>query len=189
MKLFIKNMVCSRCISAVENIFSEAGISFSAVTLGEIETEKGLSANELQQLDRLLQQSGFKRLEDRAKQEIGKVKKAIITKIDTLDISEDFILSNFVSENLHKDYSSISKNFSQHENVTLEQYFILQKIEKVKELLSYDEFSLTEISVKLGYRSVQHLSSQFKTITGFTPSVFKKLKEKNRIALDKVEIL
>jgi len=102
------------------------------------------------------------------------------------NIPEDFILSKWISEKLNRDYSAVSKLFSQKENVTLEQYFILQKIERVKEMLLYDEFSLTEISGKLGYKSVQHLSSQFKNVTGFTPSGFKKLKVKNRIPLDKI---
>lgn len=187
MKLFIKNMVCSRCINAVEKIFSEAGVVLLSLSLGEAETEKELSQNQLIALDSSLRKYGFERLTDRVQNEIEKVKKIVISKIDSLDISEDFRLSKFVAGSLHKDYSSISRNFSQHENITLEQYFILQKIEKVKELLSYDEFSLTEISIKLGYKSVQHLSSQFKTITGFTPSVFKSLKHKNRVSLDEVE--
>ena len=94
------------------------------------------------------------------------------------------MLSEFLSSKLHKDYSALSKTFSQNENITLEQFFILQKIEKVKELLLYNEFNLTEIAGKLGYKSVQHLSSQFRNTTGFTPTEFKKLKEHNRKALD-----
>ena len=96
------------------------------------------------------------------------------------------LLSKFLISELNKDYSSLSKTFSQNENITVEQFFILQKIEKVKELLLYNEFNLTEIAGKLGYKSVQHLSSQFKTITSFTPTEFKKLKVHNRKPLDKV---
>ena len=100
------------------------------------------------------------------------------------DIDEDFLLSKYLSEKLNKEYSSISKVFSQTENITLEQYFILQKIEKVKELLIYRELTLSQIADKLGYKTVQHLSQQFKKITGFSPSQFQELKEKKRLPID-----
>ena len=186
MKLYIKNMVCNRCITAVGNIFGDLNIAVSSIRLGEVETEDELSAKELQLLDTQLRAGGFELLEDSAKRQIEKTKTVIIKEINALDIPDDFVLSKFLSNQLHKEYSAVSKLFSQSENVTLEQYFILQKIEKVKELLLYNEFSLTEISAKLGYRSVQHLSSQFKSITGYTPSTFKKLKINNRIPLDKI---
>ena len=186
MKLYIKNMVCNRCIIAVERVFKDLSLEITAVALGEVETAEDLNSTELRKLDESLRESGFEILEDSAQQLIEKVKNEIILLVDGLDIPEDFILSKFISEKLHRDYSAVSKLFSQNENVTLEHYFILQKIEKVKELLLYDEFSLTEISGKLGYKSVQHLSSQFRNSTGFTPSGFKKLKVKNRIPLDKI---
>lgn len=186
MKLYIKNMVCNRCITAVERAFKDLNLEISTVALGEVETADDLDSAELRKLDESLRESGFQILEDSTQQLIEKVKNTVILLTDSLDIAEDFVLSRFISEKLHRDYSAVSKLFSQNENVTLEQYFILQKIEKVKELLLYDEFSLTEISGKLGYKSVQHLSSQFKNVTGFTPSGFKKLKVKNRIPLDKI---
>lgn len=179
-------MVCNRCNLAVEKIFNDLKIEISAVELGEVTTKHILNEKEIQNLDDHLRENGFQILNDSSKKLIEKIKKFIILKINSLDISEDFTLSKFLSEKIYKDYSAISKTFSQNENVTLEQYFILQKIEKVKELLLYDEFSLTEISQKLGYKSVQHLSSQFKNSTGFTPSEFKKLKQKNRISLDEI---
>ena len=187
MKISIKNMVCDRCILAVQNIFSDLEINISNINLGEIETVKELSQKQLTQLDDYLNKLGFQILEDSSKKQIEQIKKFIILKIQELDISEDFILSKFISEKLAKDYSLLSKHFSFHENVTLEHYFILQKIEKVKELLLYNEFSLTEISQQLGYKSVQHLSAQFKNSTGFTPSSFKNLKSKNRISIDQVQ--
>ena len=186
MKLYVKNMVCNRCIEAVERIFKDSNLKISSITLGEVETADELKTKDLGKLDESLREAGFQILENSAQQLIEKVKKSVIQLLDSLDIPEDFVLSRFMSEKLHRDYSAVSKLFSQNENVTLEQYFILQKIEKVKELLMYDEFSLTEISVKLGYKSVQHLSAQFKNITGFTPTGFKKLKVKNRIPLDQV---
>ncbi|KIA83409.1 AraC family transcriptional regulator [Kaistella solincola] len=186
MTVYIKNMVCNRCISAVEKVFNDLQVPVAAVHLGEVETTENLNKTEIQNLDQQLQKIGFQILEDASKKIIEKVKKVLIVKINELDISEDFVLSKFLAEKLLKDYSAISKTFSQNENVTLEQFFILQKIEKVKELLLYDEFSLTEISNKLGYKSVQHLSSQFKNTTGFTPSAFKTLKVKNRLPLDSI---
>ena len=186
MKIAIKNMVCNRCIAAVESMFEELKIDINQITLGEVETKNEISDKELQALSLKLKSTGFEILEDSTKKQFEKIKTLIIQIISGEDLSDDFILSEFLSSELHKDYSSISKLFSQNENVTLEQYFILQKIEKVKELLLYKEFNLTEISQKLGYKSVQHLSNQFKKITGFSPTQFLNSKEKKRIALDKV---
>lgn len=177
-------MVCNRCISAVENVFNTLSIETATIELGKIVTLKDLKKTELINLEESLQKIGFYILEDSSKRQIEEIKKIIILKINDLDIEEDFVLSKFISSQLAKDYSLLSKNFSLHENVTLEHYFILQKIEKAKELLLYNEFSLTEISHKLGYKSVQYLSSQFKNTTGFTPSIFKKLKSNQRISID-----
>ncbi|SFN38513.1 AraC-type DNA-binding protein [Chryseobacterium oleae] len=184
MKIFIKNMVCNRCISAVEKIFSEADVSVRSVTLGEVETETDIPAEKMLAVEKNLLETGFERIMDSTHQLVDKIKNKIILKISELDIDEDFLLSEFLSSKIHKDYSSLSKTFSQNENITLEQFFILHKIEKVKELLLYNEFTLTEIAGKLGYKSVQHLSSQFRNITGFTPTEFKKLKDHQRKTLD-----
>ncbi|KXH81025.1 helix-turn-helix domain-containing protein [Chryseobacterium kwangjuense] len=184
MKVFIKNMVCNRCISAVEKIFREADVPICSVKLGEVETETDIPVKKMQVLEESLVATGFERIKDSTQQLIDKIKNIIIIKISELDIDEDFLLSEFLSSKIHKDYSSLSKTFSQNENITLEQFFILHKIEKVKELLLYNEFTLTEIAGKLGYKSVQHLSSQFRNITGFTPTEFKKLKDHQRKTLD-----
>ena len=186
MKINIKNMVCDRCSAAVSTLFKDLKIPISALELGEVETVNVLSPSELSMLNVHLQKQGFELLEDPVKTQIEQIKKVIILKINELDIDEDFILSKFISNQFCKDYSLLSKTFSLNENVTLEQYFILQKIEKAKELLLYNEFTLTEISIKLGYKSVQHLSAQFKNTTGFSPTSFKKLKSKNRISLDQI---
>lgn len=184
MKIFIKNMVCSRCISAVETIFSDMDIKINSVILGEVETPSEVPENIMQSIEEKLLKTGFERIMDSTHQLVEKIKNLIIVKVSELDIDEDFLLSEFLSTKLHKDYSSLSKTFSQNENITLEQFFILQKIEKVKELLLYNEFNLTEIAGKLGYKSVQHLSTQFRNVTGFTPTEFKKLKDHHRKPLD-----
>ncbi|KMQ61480.1 AraC family transcriptional regulator [Chryseobacterium angstadtii] len=184
MKIFIKNMVCNRCIAAVEKIFSDEGLALHSVNLGEVETATEVPAEKMQSIERKLIETGFERIKDSAHQLVDKIKNMIIIKISELDIDENFLLSEFLSSKIYKDYSALSKTFSQNENITLEQFFILHKIEKVKELLLYNEFTLTEIAGKLGYKSVQHLSSQFRNITGFTPTEFKKLKVHQRKTLD-----
>ena len=186
MKIFVKNMVCNRCISAVESIFNDSNIAIKNIQLGEIESQNDLSDDVLQNLEKKLLSNGFERIKDSSHQMVEKIKNFIISNISELDIDEDFLLSEFLSSKMYKDYSILSKTFSQNESVTLEHYFILQKIEKVKELLLYNEFTLTEISGKLGYKSVQHLSTQFRSITGFTPTEFKKLKIHHRKPLDQI---
>ena len=186
MKILIKNMVCDRCISAVQNIFEKAEIAVTSIHLGEVETQFDISENTLADVENELEKIGFEILKDPSQQVIENIKNLIILKIGRLETDENFLLSNFLSNALHKDYSSLSKVFSQNENITLEQYYILQKIEKVKELLFNNDFTLTEIAVHMGYKSVQYLSSQFKNSTGFTPTEFKKLKISNRKPLDQV---
>lgn len=187
MKIFIKNMVCSRCIAAVDSIFNNMGIDVSQISLGEVETKNHLSDNTLRNLDLKLKSIGFEIVQGATQKLIEKIKTFVIQKVSEEDLPEDFVLSQFLSSALHRDYSALSKLFSQNENVTLEHYFILQKIEKVKELLLYRERNLTEISQKLGYKSVQHLSAQFRKITGFSPTQFLNSKERKRIALDKIQ--
>ena len=138
----------------------------------------------MQQLNTRLLQLGFEILDDQKQKQIEKIKSLLIKKVQSGQVEEHFSISAFLSNALHKDYSYISRLFSEVEGTTVEQYFILQKIEKVKELLVYGEENLSEISYRLGYSSVAHLSAQFKKITGFTPSQFKKLGSTQRKPLD-----
>ena len=177
-------MVCNRCVTAAEDVFRNSEIDFVSVNLGWVETSVEISKPELTKLNENLQKIGFEILEDASIKQIENIKKLILEKVQNLDIDEDFLLSIYLSDQLNKEYSSISKVFSQTENITLEQYFILQKIEKVKELLIYRELTLSQIADKLGYKTVQHLSQQFKKITGFSPSQFQELKEKKRRPID-----
>lgn len=179
-------MVCERCISAVLAIFEKEGIKVKSIRLGEVETESELSENNLHNIEKMLKEIGFEIIKSSSQQLIESIKNLIILKIGRLETDENFLLSNFLSNALHRDYSALSKAFSQNENMTLEQYYILQKIEKVKELLFNNDFTLTEIAIHMGYKSVQHLSSQFKNSTGYTPTEFKKLEVNKRKPLDHV---
>lgn len=180
-------MVCNRCILVVKQELGKLKLQANYVSLGEIELAKPASSKQLEELDKNLQQLGFELLDNQKQKQIEKVKTLLIKKVQTGDIEEHFSIIDFLSKSIHKDYSAISRLFSEVEGITIEQFFILQKIEKVKELLVYAELNLNEISYKLGYSSVAHLSTQFKKITGLTPSHFKKLGTTHRKSLDLVK--
>ena len=179
-------MVCQRCVTSVKHVFSEMGIELSGTELGEVETEKKVSAEELKQIDLKLRALGFELISSRTHKIIEDTKKLINEYIGLGIESQDVNLSAFISGRLNYDYSYISDMFSSVEGKTIEQYFILQRIEKVKELLVYDQLSLTEISYQTGFSSVHHLSAQFKKVTGLTPSHFKKIGAQKRIGIDAV---
>ena len=175
MKLYIKNMVCNRCVMVVKQKLEKMKLKIVNVSMGEVELVKPASAKQLSDISVRLQELGFELLEDQKQKQIEKIKTLLIKKTQSGDLEEHFSISGYLRKSLHKDYSSVSRLFSQVEGITIEQFFILQKIEKVKEWLVYGELSLNEISYKLGYSSVSHLSAQFKKITGLTPSDFKKM--------------
>jgi AraC family transcriptional regulator len=172
MKLYIKNMVCPRCVKAVEQIVTDAGGAPLHIQLGEIVLKEPLSMKQLESVGIQLKELGFELLDDNLQQQIDKIKSIIIEHIHYTE-DRKFIFSEVLAKELHKEYSVISKLFSETEGITIEQYVIHQKIEKVKELLAYNEMNLNEISFKLGYSSVAHLSAQFKKTTGLTPTQFK----------------
>jgi len=184
--LLIKNMVCNRCIMTVENILNQNRIPFSKVSLGEVELERKLSAEETKAIDADLQKVGFELIDKRVNKIIEDIKQAVLEYLNLGMDSQNLKLSGFITKNIPYDYSYLSDLFSSIEGRTIEQYFILQRIEKVKELLVYDQLSLTEISYQTGFSSVHHLSSQFKKVTGLTPSHFKKIGIERRKALDQL---
>jgi AraC-like DNA-binding protein/copper chaperone CopZ len=184
MNLYIKNMVCNRCIMVVKQELETLGLQPLHVSMGEAELKKQPTGKQMQQLNSRLLQLGFEILDDQKQKQIEKIKSLLIKKVQSGQVEEHFSIKAFLGNALHKDYSYISRLFSEVEGTTVEQYFILQKIEKVKELLVYGEENLSEISYRLGYSSVAHLSAQFKKITGFTPSQFKKLGSTQRKPLD-----
>ena len=186
MKLFIKNMVCPRCITSVEQILNELKIPFRLVQLGEAELAVALNNEQLEHLQSALEKQGFELLSSPASKIIEKIKHHLIAKIQK-GIEPHFSIQKFLSGIIFKDYSSISKLFSEVEGITIEQYFILQKIERAKELIIYNEQSLQQVSIELGYSSSQHLSAQFKRVTGMTPSQFKPIGSAMRKPIDKVK--
>jgi AraC family transcriptional regulator len=186
MKLFIKNMVCNRCILVVRQEFEKAGLKPTEVRMGEVELTQQPTARQLQEIDAALKNLGFEILDDQKKKQIERIKTLLIEKTQSGEIEEHFSLSGFLAGHLNKEYSQISRLFSEVEGITIEQFFILQKVEKVKELVAYNEMSLSEISWKLGYSSVAHLASQFKKITGLTTGHFKKKGGQHRKSLDSV---
>src|ERR1700730_11184241 len=178
--LYIKNMVCNRCITAVKLELEKLHLNPKEIILGEVELERSPNKKQSEQLNLRLKDLGFELLDDRKKKQIEVVKNLLIRKVQEGKMEEHFSLSEFLSESLNKDYTHITRLFSEVESITIEQFFILQKIEKVKEWLKYNEFTLSEIAWKLGYSSVAHLSSQFKKVTGLTPSEFKNLGGKRK---------
>jgi AraC family transcriptional regulator len=190
MTLFIKNMVCNRCVMVVKQELEKQGLHPQKVVLGEVSLEeKQLSDQQLSSLDSALYELGFERIDDRKARLIESLKNKVIQMIHHSDkVSMKFNWSTILADELHYEYNYLSNLFSSVEGITLEQYIIRQKIEKVKELLFYDELTLSEIAHRLGYSSVAHLSGQFKKVTGLTPSELKKSREidKNRKPLDSV---
>lgn len=184
--LHIKNMVCPRCITSVKNIFDEINVSFDKIELGEVILTETLSANKVFLLKGNLLKHGFELLEDKKDKIVESVKTHIIQLIKNPDFSHSTKLSSFLSKEIGYDYSHISSLFTESQNINIEKYVILQKIEYVKELLSYNELTLSEIADKLNYSSLAALSAQFKSITGITPSKFKLLDNPGRKSLDKL---
>lgn len=184
MKLYIKNMVCGRCERAVRFEFEKMTLPVISIKLGEVELSRELVGDERQKLAKSLKELGFELLEDKVSKTIEQIKNLIIQLVHYQKNPLKTNLSTHLSEKVRQDYSVISKLFSDVEGVTIEHYFIAQKIEKAKELLVYDELTLSEIAHALHYSNVAHLSNQFKKVTGFTPTQFKKTKAHLRKPLD-----
>ena len=180
MKLYIKNMVCSRCKLVVKSVFETIGINPISVELGEVELKNEIQESQKQELLDNLRSLGFDIIDDKKSKTIDKIKTLIIDLVQNKNNDLKSNLSKYLSQALHQDYNTLSNLFSEVENTTIEKYFINQKIEKVKELIVYDELSLSEIAYSLNYSSVSHLSNQFKKITGFSPTYFKNLKSTKR---------
>ena len=188
MELFVKNMVCDRCIGAVKQQLLTLSIPYENVILGEISLKEPISSEQFQLLEHELRNLGFELLHDRKASIISQIKSCIIKFIHGGNGEEaNKKLSVLLSEKLGADYNYLSSLFSSIEGITIEKYVILQRIERAKELLTYNELSLNEIADQLSYSSVQHLSQQFKKVTGLTPSQYKQsAREIGRQSLDEI---
>jgi len=186
--LLVKNMVCHRCLLAVEDVLTRSSIPFNKVITGEIHLPGKISQEQTGMLTAGLASIGLELIDNRMSGMIEKIKQLVIKKArNEVEGKESKTkLSVYLSQNLHHEYTYLSSFFSSIEGRTIENYFIEQRIEKVKELLVYKEMSLSEISYELEYSSVAHLSNQFKKITGLTPSHFKKVGSAKRKMLDQV---
>lgn len=186
MKIYIKNMVCNRCEMAVKNILEQMKIPLQSMQLGEVEILINLDETEKKMLSHHLNVLGFELLDDKVSKTIERIKNLIIDVVHYQNEKLKINLSSYIAEDLKQDYSALSNLFSETEGITIEHYFIAQKIEKAKELLIYNELSLSEIAFQLNYSSVAHLSNQFKKTTGITPTQFKQLKDKKRKQIDEL---
>lgn len=177
-------MVCGRCEMAVKLEIEKMNLSIISMKLGEVNLSDELTDDVVQVLSSNLEKLGFELLEDKFSKIIEQIKNLIVElvhyKKDQLKVN----LSTYLSDGLKQDYSTLSKLFSDKEGITIEHYFIAQKIEKVKELLVYDQLTLSEIAVTLNYSNVAHLSNQFKKVTGTTPTHFKNRKDNTRKKID-----
>lgn len=180
MKLYIKNMVCARCIMVVRNEIEKSGLQPVQIELGEVELKDELDKAGLEKLDKQLRQFGFELIDDRKSRTIEKIKNLIVDLVHYSDGETNINLSAYIASKVNQEYNYLSNLFSEIEGTTIEKYFIAQKIERIKELLVYDELSISEIAYKMGYSSVAYLSNQFKKHTGLTPSYYKSLKEHKR---------
>jgi AraC family transcriptional regulator len=186
--VLVKNMVCHRCILAVEDILKKTDIPFQQVITGEIHLRDHLTVQQNNMLEAGLAKIGLELIDNRMSGLIERIKQLVIKKarneVDENDMK--LKLSSFLSRSLHHEYTYLSSFFSSVEGRTIENYFIEQRIEKVKELLVYKEMNLSEIAFEMEYSSVAHLSNQFKKITGLTPSHFKEVGSNRRKLLDQV---
>lgn len=186
MKLYIKFMVSLRCKMVVKDILEQVGIPYLSVELGEVNTCEELTAEQLKLLKERLKCADLELMDDKKAQLIEKIKGVIIEMIHYDEELPKVKFSVYLSKKLNHNYTYLANLFSETEGTTIEHFMILHKIEKVKELIMYNDLNLSEIAWKLHYSSVAHLSHQFKKVTGLTPSFFKKLKNQKRKSINDV---
>ncbi len=186
MNIYIKNMVCIRCQMVVKTELEKIGLHYASVKIGEAEIIGDIQPEQLKQLGIALKKSGLLLMDNKKSILVEKIKNAIIELVHYTEEQIKVNLSDYLSEKLNYDYTYLANLFSEVKGITIEKFYLTHKIERVKELIVYDELNLTEIAYKMHYSSVAHLSNQFKKITGLTPSHFKKLKNKRRDTLENV---
>ncbi len=186
--LLIRNMVCPRCVRVVREELSGLGLDVRSVALGEVVVSGKPEDLPMAEIGRVLEENGFELIKDKRVRLIEQVKHAALSLVHN-DYEKSPIRlkdSEFIAREVGHEYASLSSLFSSVEGITIEHFIILQRIEHVKELLRYGEMTLSEISYRLGYSSVQHLSNQFKSVTGMTPTAFKSLGKNQRKPIDRI---
>lgn len=185
-QLSIKNIVCPRCIQSVQDLLETLNIDYDSVQLGAITVPAPLAASTHTALAKGLLERGFELLEDRESQLVNRIKSQLVDWVHYQNDGPPLNLSDRLAKALHKDYSTLSKTFSQHQGMTIEQYWTRQRIERAKELLCYGEQPVGTIALELGYSSTAHFSNQFKKHTGYSPSAYQKHNNNDRQFLDNV---
>jgi AraC-like DNA-binding protein len=186
MKLYIKYMVSNRCKMAVKEELKKLGLHFIVVDLGEVEIMETISLDQREKLKVSLLDSGLELMDDKRAVLIEKIKNTIIEMIHHSDEMIKTNFSDYLSAKLNHDYTYLANLFSEVQGTTIEHFIINHKIERIKELIIYDELNITEIAWKMNYSSVAHLSNQFKKVTGLSPSHFKQLKDKRRSQIEDI---
>jgi len=181
-------MVSNRCKIAVKEELRKLGLHFIVVDLGEVEIMENISAEQREQMKAALLISGFELMDDKKAILIEKIKIAVIELVHHSDENIKINFSDFLSEKLNHNYTYLANLFSEVQGTSIEHFIIAHKIERIKELIIYDELNITEIAWKMNYSSVAHLSNQFKKVTGLTPSHFRQLKDKRRISIEDIGI-
>lgn len=185
--LFVKNMVCDRCIMIVKQQLESFGLEVNEISLGKVAVTPEPTAEQLFEIADALQGLGFELLDKEKDQLVEQIKNQVIELVHYSDLNDvKNSLTQALADRMNKDYAYLSRQFSEVEGLTIEKYIIQQKIERVKELLEYGEFNLNEIAYKMGYSSSAHLSTQFKMLTGFSPSKYKTMALNSRKPLDKI---
>lgn len=180
-------MVCDRCILVVRQQLESLGFKVADISLGAVTIQPEADTDALRAIGSALKVLGFELIDNEKDRTVERIKNIIIEKVHHSDLAEQHMnFSSYLSDQLHKDYALLSRLFSDAEDTTIEKFIIQQKIEKVKELLEYGELNINEIAWKMGYSSSAHLSAQFKTVTGLTPSQFKTHGAGKRKAIDKI---
>jgi AraC-like DNA-binding protein len=186
MKLFIKYMVSNRCKMVVKEILKEMNLHFILVDLGEVEIMEDITLEQRELLKNELLESGLELMDDKKSILIEKIKTIIIQMIHHTEEDIKINFSDYLSEKLHHNYNYLANLFSDIQGTTIEHFIISHKVERVKELMIYGELTITEIAYKMNYSSVAHLSTQFKKVTGLSPSHFKQLKDKRRNPIEEI---
>ncbi|MCX6236300.1 MAG: helix-turn-helix domain-containing protein [Bacteroidia bacterium] len=186
MKLYIKYMVSNRCKLAVKETLKRLGLHFILIELGEVEIMENISEEQREQVRIALDAAGFELMDDKRSVLIEKIKNIVVEMVHHSDEIVKVNFSDYLSEKINHDYTYLANLFSEVQGSTIEQFIISHKVERIKELIIYDELNITEIAWKMNYSSVAHLSNQFKKVTGLSPSHFRLLKEKRRSPIEEI---